>query len=297
MESSFKYLKKYENISDLDSIVYSNHRVINEQKDLVLIKINNLSNYAVEDHFHDWLEFTYIIDGETSININSRHYLLSSGDFIMIDYNLIHASKTPNNCKKVTFQIKRSFLEHHVPEFYASNIDCNSTNISSVEAYYKYKTISSIFLEMIDKFNMNDDINKIGFKGFFYHFIYLLMKDFSVDNTINHAKIPKSGEVVNHVMSYIHKNYASGLTLNDLSEVFHVSPQYISKVFKENCGLTFKEFLNEARLNHAVYEMINSDKSLLDICYECGFTNNKSFIYAFKLKYQMTPQKYRKIYK
>ncbi len=58
--------------------------------------------------------------------------------------------------------------------------------------------------------------------------------------------------------------------------------------------ISFKEYFTKIRLNHAIYEMRNSNKLLIDISMECGFANNKFFINAFKGKYGMTPLKYKK---
>ncbi len=291
MTESYKYLQKYETI---DVIGFDqNRKMANKNKDIVLIQNSLPENFAVEDHFHDWLEITYLVEGEQLIRIKERSYVLSTGDFLMVNYNQLHESVAIRPCKKLTIQIKRSYLTHNLPSFDPEKIWCNSTTITTVEEYHRYKHLAGIFLEMAVRFKDQTGLGEIGFKGSLYNFFYHLIRDFSIDETGSVDSEANQNHTMNQIMSYIHKNYETGITLKDLSETFYLTPQYISKMFKEFKNMTFLETLNDIRLSHAVYDMINTDKKLVAICYESGFKNNKSFITAFKQKYGVTPSAYR----
>ena len=84
------------------------------------------------------------------------------------------------------------------------------------------------------------------------------------------------------------------MTLEKLASILHLTPQYISKIFKDNIGIGFKDYLVQLRLEHAKTLIKNTDKNLLIIGNECGFPNNKSFIYYFKQQYNITPSQYKK---
>jgi AraC-like DNA-binding protein len=58
--------------------------------------------------------------------------------------------------------------------------------------------------------------------------------------------------------------------------------------------MTFKEYLSDYRVNMARNDLLNSDKSILEIALECGFTDARGYINAFKKIYGTTPFHYRK---
>ena len=68
--------------------------------------------------------------------------------------------------------------------------------------------------------------------------------------------------------------------------------------FKRSTGKTLRDFVEDVRLEIAVNLLINTDKTLTEIAYECGFSSQSYFSYAFKKKMNVTPREYVKnIYK
>lgn len=64
---------------------------------------------------------------------------------------------------------------------------------------------------------------------------------------------------------------------------------------KKYYGVTVTEFINDLRLNYAANMLKNSNMSILDICYDCGFDNTSYFHRKFKEKYDVTPLKFRNL--
>jgi AraC-like DNA-binding protein len=67
------------------------------------------------------------------------------------------------------------------------------------------------------------------------------------------------------------------------------------RFFKKNTGKTFIEFLNEFRITHACKLLAESDFSITDICYECGYNNFSHFNSYFKKITGKSPSEYRKL--
>jgi AraC-like DNA-binding protein len=59
---------------------------------------------------------------------------------------------------------------------------------------------------------------------------------------------------------------------------------------------TFQEYLNTLRLNHAKILVATTEKRLIDICIECGFSDYRYLYKAFKESFGCTPYEYRKRY-
>lgn len=99
---------------------------------------------------------------------------------------------------------------------------------------------------------------------------------------------------INQILSYINKHYHEDISLTTLSNVIHLTPQYISKMIKNETGKNFKDYLINLRIEYAQELIKSTDKSLITISEECGFPNNKSFIFHFKAKNGVLPSEYRK---
>ena len=71
--------------------------------------------------------------------------------------------------------------------------------------------------------------------------------------------------------------------------------EHIARSMKKYCNCTISEFLDEIRLTYAANMLINSNLSVTDICYDCGYENLSWFYKKFNEKYGCSPRKYRKI--
>lgn len=101
-------------------------------------------------------------------------------------------------------------------------------------------------------------------------------------------------ELINQIKSYIQEHYTEPLTLDIISDEFHISRSYFSKLFKDQMNTTFLNYLNEIRIEKASALLIESKDNIVDIAEKTGYLNKQNIIRAFKKYYNMTPTEYRK---
>ncbi|MBQ8551530.1 MAG: helix-turn-helix domain-containing protein [Clostridia bacterium] len=92
---------------------------------------------------------------------------------------------------------------------------------------------------------------------------------------------------------YIHSHYSEPITLADAAETVHLSAGYFSELFKSSTGRNFKSYLIDLRIKNACRMLANSELSVTDICYECGFESFSNFMRTFKGRYGISPLKFR----
>jgi two-component system response regulator YesN len=92
---------------------------------------------------------------------------------------------------------------------------------------------------------------------------------------------------------YIKQHYADNLTLQAVAEAIHVTPAWLSKLFKRETGMTFLEYLTDVRLKRAVELLQDVQLKVYQIGYMVGYQDPVYFSRLFKKQYGCTPQEYR----
>lgn len=99
-------------------------------------------------------------------------------------------------------------------------------------------------------------------------------------------------EIISRVDEYLQKNYQKG-SLTEAAEAVGLSPNYLSKIYKEKSGIGFGESLNRIRMEKAGEMLMNPDYKSYEIAFYVGYDNPKNFARAFKAYFHVSPREYR----
>jgi len=95
------------------------------------------------------------------------------------------------------------------------------------------------------------------------------------------------------IIHYIHLHYQEDLMLSELAGRFSMSVSRISEVIKETTGQNFVQFLHDLRLRHASGLLVSTDMSMTEIAMEVGYGSYKTFARIFKERKGVVPSAYR----
>ena len=98
------------------------------------------------------------------------------------------------------------------------------------------------------------------------------------------------------VDDYIKKNYMRDLTLREVAELANMSEGAFSRFFSQHTGRSFTEYLIDIRIGMVTRMLIDSNKTVAEICFECGYNNISNFNRIFKKKKGRTPHEFREMY-
>ena len=104
----------------------------------------------------------------------------------------------------------------------------------------------------------------------------------------------KQNTVISKAQEYMKKYYNKDISLEATAETVNISPYYFSKLFKEETGINFSDYLTELRINRAK-ELINQDpdRNIKEVSIEAGYSNPNYFSRIFKKWTGMTPTELR----
>ena len=89
------------------------------------------------------------------------------------------------------------------------------------------------------------------------------------------------------------ENYTKNISLDDVSKVVNISPYYFSKLFKEEAGVNFIDYLTKKRIDYAKELLEDNTYSIKEVCAMCGYSDPNYFSRIFKKKENVTPSEYR----
>lgn len=118
--------------------------------------------------------------------------------------------------------------------------------------------------------------------------LYLKLIDLQKRMKFDHSL----SKVTRKAVEFIHQNYDKNISLTEAAEYVGVSSSYISRLFKEECGVGFAEYLNQIRVERAKLLIENGEMKLKDIVSRVGFNNYNYFFRVFKEIAGMTPLEY-----
>ena len=106
--------------------------------------------------------------------------------------------------------------------------------------------------------------------------------------------IRKDNTVITQAVEYIEQHFSDfDLSLEKIAEMVQLTPQYLSAKFKQEVGISYKEYLTKLRIEEAKRLLKEESISVSDICQKVGWVHVPNFIKIFQKNTGVTPLKYR----
>ena len=256
-----------------------------------LIRFEGDIGEPIHKHWHNSLEIVLPICNGEYAWVDGRYYKLYQENMmpLIINSRSIHAfeSGCPKPYIGLALLINYQFLKQVYPE-----ID----HIYFKQPDEEVGMLIKKQLFLINEYYETESTHKdLLITSALFHLIYLLVEHLSIEKKDKvELKSEKNKHRITSIINYIDKNYQEDLTIEQLSEAFHLSEGHLSKLFKENLGMTIKAYISQTRAKEVRNALLTSDLPLIDIAITCGFPNVKSMNKVFKDLYQCTPSQFRR---
>ena len=228
--------------------------------------------FSGSEHKHNCYEIIFYRKGEGIFCYSKQNLPISSGNFIIVPPNTVHASKY--NGEAETFFINGDF--HHIFSFSSPTLVMDNE-----------KSDGKFFVELIfeNRFSNSEYLSSLA-----NALAHYLMQNIRIEKSIS--------VVLRDIVNIISENFCDpDLNIGNLLKKSGYAKDYIRAQFKIFTGKTPVEFLTEMRINHACYLMnVYKDSiSLNEISEKCGYTDYIYFSRKFKQVLGVSPMNYMKI--
>lgn len=105
---------------------------------------------------------------------------------------------------------------------------------------------------------------------------------------------PHYSKAVLRAKSFIDEHYRNPITIKELAHTCYLSPNYFSRQFTEQVGISPRQYLTQKRLSMALVDLYSTTLTIQEISMRNGFGDVNYFIQLFKRVYNMTPKQYQK---
>ena len=255
----------------------------------------NASAHPMLMHSHkNHVELLLICQGESDFLIHNKKKHVRKGDLLIYNSNIVHDDVTGPECEIELFCVAIGGL--HMKGL-------RENALIPDDAGYIFHTTEKEYRDLYSMFDM-----------MFHNLLAEEMQAEAVCDALMHAILNKTLAVVNRcsgveerevaepnilgnqIKEYIDEHYMELLTLESIGKALHISPYYLSHIFKEMSGYSPIQYLLRRRLGEAQNLLISTDMSITDIAGMVGFDTQSYFNAQFTKNIGMPPKKYRQNY-
>lgn len=253
-------------------------------------------NYISEKHHHFEYELLFVSAGSCKFNFSGDSKQIEKNTFVFIepgeDHSITNADK---NFRFISLIFTTSVFDKEEEQFYdfLKSIKINNFPIFS-------QKISELFLDL-DKLPVDSE------KKFFYYFHLKTTLFCALDEILKTEQYTKnefsvllkrlnksSSIVIANAVQYIQKHFKENISLNDLLKETNYSKSHFIRLFKNETGMNFTDYVNKYRVEKSCQDLIYSEKNVTQIAVENGFNNIQYFSKIFKSYMNITPKQYQK---
>ena len=137
--------------------------------------------------------------------------------------------------------------------------------------------------------NMDDDYTASKILELFY----FLKKDGGKTPEKNPAVLGDPDKI-RRAIEYMKENFQQKITLATLGELTGYTPNHFQKIFSQSVRVSPQKYLENLRLKYAKYLLSQTEKPIVEIAYDCGFSSQSHFTKTFKTVVKTTPYEFRR---
>ncbi len=231
-------------------------------------------------HFHPEIELVYVNKGQGKRHIGNHLSYFNNSQLILLGSNLPHngfTDRLTSNGSETLIQFKPNFLGEAFFEIQEMN---------AIEHLLEKGKKGILFKPETKKLVGPKIENLIEYKGFDRIIKLLeilnelaLSEDYSLLNVDGYAfeTKPQDSTKIDIIYKHINNNFKDHISLEEIADKVSMTVPAFCRYFKKATGKTFTKLVNEYRVVHATKLLSESQMTITDICFECGFNNFSHF--------------------
>ena len=266
--------------------------------DFFKMKTITAHSLATHLHYHDAIEFIYMVDGSVKLYIDGKEDQLKRGDLALFRSNGVHSMYTQSSKKNNYYVLKilPSLLHSISPNTlggrFAFRFSVFNPRLKSVwrREELSGSGIEACFEKLIGNYHTPGAISDLSM------IVAALgvLEQIYIETEKRFDSIVPYTDLIYRAIIYVNEHFDEDIREEDVASEFGLSYGYFSRSFKAVTGGNFRDYLINVRINNAENLVVNTNMSIADIARRCGYGNISHFISQFKKIKNTTPLQMRK---
>ncbi len=253
-----------------------------------------ITNHSLKEdyplHWHEFYELEYVIRGHAVQTCNGVDYEVGPGFAVLTSPSDLHSysSVNPDDFLQV-YNVKFSpVLLPEVMQNVLSNVGGAICGLCP--------ELETILTKMHWEYYADNFASEQYIIASITQICILLCR--SSDSTTKVLRqTPKQSErqmLIGRIVMYIREHFLEPISVESVSSVVHLSPNYFSEFFKKHMGIGFAAYVKQLRLEFAASLLLTSDLTVKQIADQSGFNSQAHFFNSFKSAFSVSPEQFRK---
>lgn len=240
-------------------------------------------------HLHEKVdEIILVMSGESEYVLDGISRKIRKGDIIICPQGMTHYEKIEKNREMDYFCLGVENFSNLIFPFNSKGIICSSG--------LRFSFLVKCFESIYDNLSVNLVETKRSVEDFVSCILDLCHEYIKCSTFID--RDTNCDVLSNDIFRYISCHFENAeITLEFLSDIFHVSESLISHRFSDIYNQPPMKFLQSCRIGRTQSELIVTDKLITDISFDAGYNNLSNYNAIFLKKIGMSPRQYRSYYR
>lgn len=260
----------------------------------------DLTDFIIPWHWHEELELGYIQEGTSKIITIGAEYIVRQGDGFFINSNVMDMKKnaTPGErALEINHIFHPIFLSGHFKSRFEKKYLTPVINNHQIEVYIirRGQQIADKILAnlcYLKDLQANENM-EFQTRNLLSEAWLLLLEDIRLNYKMNKTLKFEEPDRIRSMRSFIHNHYKDKITVAQIADAIGISEREAIRSFRKGLNQSPIEYLISHRLNEAKKMLLNSNLSITEICYQCGFSDSSYFGKSFRKAYGLTPREFR----
>ena len=248
-----------------------------------------------DSHYHSAVEVILPITGEVIYTVADSTYRVQSNEVLIVPPNTVHSLFMHEGSSRylLLFEPDHIFGMRDMPlidELLQQPVYLTGDSLLTA-------SVRALLLQAVECYNRKEPMwNSMCYAYLLQMYVRIGQDYLSRSLLAEPAEHRMDTEIVDSARLYVDQNYMRDINLDDVAAFSGFSKYYFSRMFKQELGISFSEYLRQKRVSVAEERLIHSSQSIQEIAVAAGFGSIATFNRVFKEAKNCTPSRYREIY-
>lgn len=257
----------------------------------------NLDDTVIPWHWHQELEFIYVLEGNVKLKTSARSYSFGENEAFFMNTNTLCALENINHCRLESHLFDKIFLGGHFRSVFETKylnpvLQNNKIDVVIIRGETENQKRMLKKLQQLGVLQNKTDV-EFQTRSILSEIWLLLLEEIKNMDEQDAMANTQNQERLMTMLSFIHENYSKKLNLAEIAQSASVSKRECLRCFQNGIHESPFDYLIGYRIECAKKLLRSTDMPITEIALETGFSNNAYFSKIFRRECGETPRKYR----